>query len=58
MTMEAKKKIDTLSESFSKIFKFLKMMKREEKVAQGGKCILDIGGRLGVKEIKEYGNSK
>ena len=51
MRMEIEKKIETFSESFTEIFKFLKMMKKEGKSVKGGKCVQDIDRKLGVHDI-------
>ena len=51
MRMEVEKETEALSESLNTIFKFLKMMKREEKDVEGGKCIRDVNGRLNVNDI-------
>ena len=44
MRKEGDKEIKNLSESLYKIFKFLKMIKREGKDFEDGKCIGDIDG--------------
>ena len=52
--MEVEKEIEDFSESTTgnEIFRFLKMMKREGKDVECGKCIRDIDGRLGINDIE------
>ena len=51
MRMEAEREIEAFPESPNKIFKFLKMMKREGKDVEDGKCIREVNGRLRVNDI-------
>ena len=43
--MEARKEIEAFSESLNKIFMLLKIMRRDGKNIEDGKCIQDINGR-------------
>ena len=45
------KETEAISEIPNKTFKCLKMMKREGKDVEGGKCIRDIDARLCVNDI-------
>ena len=49
--MKAEKEIEFFSECFNKIFNFLKMMKREQKDIEGGRCTPDTDERLRVNDI-------
>lgn len=50
MTREAEKEKQNLCEKPTDVFKFVKLMKNEGKVVEGGRCTRGRDGRLGLSE--------
>ena len=51
MKKEAEREIDNLSRNPNNIFKFLKRMRKDGKDVEGGQCIRDERGKLGLSAI-------